>query len=90
MNEYWIVIENRTGKIICQCGDISDAIMMVSFDSLNRSYKRSRFLTDYVIDIELTVNKELPGQQGLPPSKINQLNPQRSKLPEGQQEPVVI
>ena len=30
MNEYWIVTENRTGKIIAHCGDINDAIMMVN------------------------------------------------------------
>jgi hypothetical protein len=69
MNEYWIVTENRTGRVICHCGDINDAIMMVALDYDNRSYKRSRFLTDYVIDINHKQIKELPGQLGLPAAK---------------------
>jgi hypothetical protein len=90
MNEYWIVTENKTGRIIAHCGDINDAIMMVSFDPQHRSYSRHRFLMDQVIDITSTTDKQLPGQQGLPAGKVEQLNPHREKLPEGQQEPVVV
>lgn len=90
MNEYWIVTENNTGRVIAHCGDINDAIMMVSFSPANRSYKRNRFIMDQVIDVSSTTDKQLPGQQGLPAGKVEQLNPHREKLPEGQQEPVVI
>jgi len=90
MNEYWIVTENKTGRIIAHCGDINDAIMMVSFDPQHRSYSRHRFLMDQVIDITSTTDKQLPGQQGLPVGKVEQLSPHREKLPEGQQEPVVV
>lgn len=90
MNEYWIVTENKSGKVICHCGDINDAIMMVSLDSSNRSYKRNRFLSDHVIDVESTTNKQLPGQQGLPAGKVEQINPHRERLPEGNQEPVIV
>jgi hypothetical protein len=83
MNEYWIVTENKTGRIIAHCGDINDAIMMVSFDSTNRSYSRQRFILDQVITVSSTTDKQLPGQIGLPA-------PQDLYIPEGQGEPVVV
>lgn len=69
MNEYWIVTENKTGKVICQCGDINDAIMMVSLQPNNRSYSRQRFILDQVITVTSTADKQLPGQVGLPAAK---------------------
>jgi hypothetical protein len=90
MNEYWIVTENNTGRAICQCGDINDAIMMVSFDDKNRSYKRHRFLMDQVVDITYKVDKQLPGQQGLPAGEVIRLSEYRERLPEGEGEPVII
>ena len=60
MNEYWIVTENKTGRVICHCSDINDAIMMVGFDPHNRSYSRHRFIMDQVIDITSTSQKQLP------------------------------
>lgn len=93
MNEYWIVTENRTGKIIAHCGDINDALMMVSFDPHNRSYSRHRFIMDQVIDITSTTDKQLPGQIGLPSAK-DQLPSielqQQVWLPAGQQQPVIV
>lgn len=90
MNEYWIVTENKTGRVIAHCGDINDAIMMVAFDSENRSYSRQRFIMDQVIDITSTTDKQLPGQIGLPAGKINQINPERIKLNQGKGEPVIV
>lgn len=90
MNEYWIVKDNKSGKIIANCGDINDAIMMVSFDPHYRTYSRHRFIVDQVIDITSTTDKQLPGQLGLPVGKVERLNSYREKLPEGQQKPVVI
>lgn len=90
MQEYWIVSETKTGKVISHCGDINDAIMLVGFDPENRSYKRSRFLKDQVIDVSSSTDKQLPGQIGLPEGKVEQLNSHQEKLPEGQQEPVVL
>ena len=60
MNEYWIVTENRSGKVIAHCGDINDAIMMVGLDPNHRSYSRHRFIMDQVIDITSTSQKKLP------------------------------
>ncbi len=88
MNEYWIVKENKTGKVIAHCGDINDAIMMVSLDSNNRSYSRHRFLSDLVIDVTSITDKQLPGQIGLPAGKVEQLNSYKEKLPEGQEVPL--
>jgi hypothetical protein len=93
MNEYWIVTENKTGRIIAYCGDINDAIMMVAFDSENRSYSRQRFILDQVITVTSTTDKQLPGQIGLPAAK-EQLPPielqQQVWLPEDREEPVIV
>ena len=93
MNEYWIVKERNTGKVIAHCGDINDAIMMAEMDANNRSYSRHRFLMDQVIDVTSKTDKQLPGQVGLPAAQEElpfvELQ-QQIWLPEGQQEPVVI
>jgi len=90
MNEYWIVTNNKTGKVISHCGDINDAIMMVGFDPHNRSYTRHRFIMDQVIDITSTTDKQLPGQIGLPAGKVQHLRPYVEKLSEGEGEPVIV
>lgn len=90
ISEYWIVVDKRTGKVIAQCGDISDAIMMVSFDSNNRHYQRQRFLLDQVIDITSTTDKQLPGQIGLPSGKTNALESKKNILPQNEQQPIII
>jgi hypothetical protein len=64
--------------------------MMVSFDPVNRFYRRNRVLMDQVIDVTSITDKQLPGQQGLPFGKVEQLNSHKEKLPEGQQEPIVV
>jgi len=83
MNEYWIVTENKTGRVIADCGDINDAIMMVGFDSVYRSYSCQRFILDQVITVTSTTDKQLPGQIGLPAV-------QDLYIPEGLGEPIVI
>lgn len=83
MNEYWVVIENKTGKVIAHCGDINDAIMMVSFNPNQRSYSRYRFILDQVIDVSATTDKQLPGQIGLPPAE-------ELFISEGQGNPVIV
>jgi len=90
MNEYWIVTENRTGRVICHCANINDAMMMVSFDPEKRTYSRNRVLMDQVIDISSTTDKQLPGQIGLPAGKVEVLNSSQIKLPERQEDPFKI
>jgi hypothetical protein len=89
MNDYWVVIENTTGKVVAHCGDERDAIMMILLKP-NRIYKKQKFINDQVITVTTTTYRQLPGQQGLPPGKIEQLNPYKESLPEGKQEPVKI
>jgi hypothetical protein len=93
MNEYWIVTENKTGRIIAHCGNINDAIMMVGMDSANRSYSRQRFILDQVITVTSTTDKQLPGQVGLPAAKEElpfiELQ-QQIWLPEGKQKPIKV
>ena len=83
MNEYWIVKDRKSGRVIAHCGDINDAMMMVGFDPDNRSYARHRFIMDQVIDVTSTTDKQLPGQIGLPAS-------QDFYIPEGQGQPVYV
>lgn len=93
MNEYWIITNKQTGRVICQCADINDAVMMVSFDSQNRTYSRKRFLLDQIIDVTSITDKQLPGQIGLPAAQEElpfvELQ-QQVWLPENHQKPVVV
>ena len=97
--DYFSVIETKTGRKILDCGEEQDARAMVAFDPGNRSYMRNKFLMGQVIDIEMpkalptneiTINTK-PYQEHQDEwmvEKINQL-PQ-IKLPESQQEPFVV
>ena len=95
-DEYFSVINKRTGKKLLDCGEEMDALAMVAFDPQNRTITKNKFLMGQVIDIEMP--KSLPTseifidpktyqdhQDTWVVEKINQL-PQ-IKLPEGQQEP---
>jgi len=94
--DYFSVIETKTGRKIMDCGDEQDALTMVALDSHNRTYTRNKFLMGPVFDIEMP--KALPTNEitiDTKPyqdhqtewmiEKINQL-PQ-IKLPDRQQEP---
>lgn len=93
MNDYWVVTEKSTGRVIAHCGDERDARMMFEFDTNNRSYRKQKFIMDQVIDITSTVDKQLPGQQGLP-AAVEELPPvelqQQVWLPEGEGVPIVV
>jgi hypothetical protein len=97
--DYFSVIETKTGRKILDCGEEQDALAMVAFDPANRSILRNKFLMGQVIDVvmpkalptnEIAINTK-PYQEHQDEwmvEKINQL-PQ-IKLPEGQQKPVVV
>lgn len=90
MRDYWVVIDTKTGKTIANCGEEKDAMMMVSFNQNNRTYIRKQFLLDQVIDVSSTVDKQLPGQLGLPEVK-EQLNASEYySLPQNESNPVII
>lgn len=56
--DYFSVIETKTGRKICDCAEESDALMMVSFDPQNRTITRNKFMMSQVVDIEMP--KALP------------------------------
>jgi K+/H+ antiporter YhaU regulatory subunit KhtT len=70
MNEYWVVTDKTTGRVIAHCGEEIDALLMVSLDKDKRTYRKQKFIMDQVIDITSETDKQLPGQQGLPAAKI--------------------
>ena len=97
--DYFSVIDKRTGRKIVDCGEELDALVMVSFDPQNRTITRNKFMMGQVVDIEMP--KALPTneivintepykqhQEDWMVEKLNQL-PQ-IKLPEGQQQPVIV
>ena len=56
--DYFSVIEIKTGRKICDCAEHEDALMMVSFDPSNRTITKNNFLMGQVVDIEIP--KQLP------------------------------
>jgi hypothetical protein len=98
--DYFSVIETRTGRKIADCGEETDALALVAFDPANRTYTRNKFLMGQVIDVVMP--KSLPtteivqggvGSSWQPPIATGANGPgplPQIKLPEGQQEPFVV
>jgi hypothetical protein len=87
---YFSVIETKTGRKICDCADESDALMMVLFDPHNRTITKNQFLMGQVIDIQMP--KALPTTEVVPVKKQppQKLKQHQHKLPESELEPVKI
>ena len=92
--EYFSVIETRTGRKIADCGEENDALLMVSFDPKNRTITKNKFLMGPVVDIEIP--KQLPTTEVVAVHDVStekieiysdNILPQ-IKLPEGQGIPV--
>ena len=88
--DYFSVIETKTGRKICDCADEIDALMMVSFDSQNRTITRNQFLMGQVVDIQMP--KALPTTEVVPVQKQQpkKLKEHQNKLPESELEPVKV
>jgi len=92
--DYFSVIDKRTGRKIVDCGDELDALYMVSMDPQNRTITKNKFLMGQVIDVQMP--KALPTNEivvnmdgGVGGSwRVEEL-PQ-IKLPEGQGKPVLV
>ena len=56
--EYFSVLDKKTGKKLLDCGAEEDAMLMVSMDPQNRTYTKNKFLMGQVVDIEIP--KSLP------------------------------
>lgn len=96
-DEYFTVIDKKTGRKIVDCGEESDALVMVSFDPQNRTYTRNHFLMGQVVDVEIP--KELPTsnivitntkENGCAPRKEQLLDAGLIGLPEGEGQPVIV
>lgn len=95
--DYFSVINKKTGKKILDCGEEVDALSMVALDPQNRTYTRNKFLMGPVVDIEipkaLPTNEIVVNMDGgvggswevKEPEKLPQI-----KLPESQAEPVRV
>lgn len=92
--DYYSVINKKTGIKIADCAQQEDALLMVSFDPQNRTITTNKFLMGQVVDVvmpkalptsEIVVNMDGGSWRVEEPEKLPQI-----KLPEGQQEPVVI
>jgi hypothetical protein len=90
MYDYWIVIENKTGRVIAHCGDEIDAMMLVGFDKDKRSYRKQKFIMDQVITVASTTDKQLPGQVGLPPGTYKIEDRKIYKLEESDLQEVIV
>ena len=96
-DEYFSVIDKRTGRKIADCGDELDALHLVSFDSNHRTITHNKFLMSPVVDVEipkaLPTNEIVVNMDGgvggswevREPEKLPQIG-----LPEGLGEPVVV
>ena len=93
--DYFSVIETRTGRKIVDCAEEVDALMMVSFDPQNRTITRNKFMMGQVVDIEMP--KALPTtnitatstqENGCAPRKEQLLDAGVLRLPEDQRVPV--
>ena len=88
--DYFSVIETKTGRKICDCADELDALMMVSFDPHNRTITRNQFLMGQVVDIQIP--KALPTTEIVPVEKPQpkKLKEYRNKLPQSELEPLKL
>jgi hypothetical protein len=90
--EYFSVLNKKTGKKLLDCGDEQDALAMVAFDPENRTYTRNKFLMGPVVDVEipkaLPTNEIVVNMDGGVGGSWEVREPE--KLPEGLGEPVVV
>jgi len=87
--DYFSVVEKRTGRKIADCGEFSDAKMLMHMDPQTRQVVKNKFLMGQVIDVEMP--------KALPTTNIAVSNVQeyathqeqlgQIKLPDRQQEP---
>jgi hypothetical protein len=99
--EYFSVIDRRTGRKIVDCAEYSDAMMMFDIDPHNRQITRNKFLMGQVVDVvmpkalptsEIVVNMDggVGGSWKVETTTGNGPGLPQIKLPEGQGQPVVV
>lgn len=92
--EYYSVLDKKTGKKLLDCGAEEDALQMVSVDPQNRTYTKNKYLMGQVIDIEipkaLPTNEIVVNMDGGVGGSWEVKDLPQIKLPEGQGEPVRV
>jgi hypothetical protein len=99
--EYFSVLDKKTGRKLLDCGEESDALAMVSFAPENRTYTRNKFLMGPVVDVEIpkalpTSNLSGPVYEKARQEYLESMYPDVPEdgsplvLPESQAEPVVV
>lgn len=95
--DYFSVIEIKTGRKIADCGEEIDALMMVSFDPQNRTITKNKFMMGQVVDIEIpkalpTTNIAVTNTQenGCAPRKEQLLDAGVTRLPQSEAVPFVV
>lgn len=99
--DYFSVIDRRTGRKIVDCAEYSDAMMMFDIDPHNRQITRNKFLMGQVVDVvmpkalptsEIVVNMDggVGGSWRVETTTGNGPGLPQIKLPDRQQEPVII
>ena len=95
--DYFSVIEIKTGRKIVDCGEEADALAMIALDPQNRTITRNKFMMGPVVDIEMP--KALPTtnitatntqENGCAPRKEQLLDAGIIRLPEGEGKPVIV
>jgi len=96
--DYYSVINKKTGIKIADCAQQEDALLMVSFDPQNRIITRNKFLMGQVVDVvmpkalptsEIVVNMDggVGGSWRVETTTGNGPGLPQIKLPDRQQEP---
>jgi hypothetical protein len=92
--DYFSVIDKRTGRKIVDCGDELDALYMVSMDSQNRTITKNKFLMGQVVDVvmpkALPTNEIVVNMDGGVGGSWEVKDLPQIKLPEGEGEPVRV
>jgi len=95
--DYFSVLDKKTGRKLLDCGDELDALAMVAMDPQNRTYTRNQFLMGRVVDVQMP--KALPTSEivvnmdgGVGGSwEVREPEPlPQIKLPDRQAEPVRV
>jgi len=95
--DYFSVLDKKTGRKLLDCGEELDALAMVAMDPQNRTYTRNQFLMGQVVDVQMP--KALPTSEivvnmdgGVGGSwEVREPQPlPQIKLPDRQAEPVRV
>jgi len=95
--EYFSVLDKKTGRKLLDCGDELDALAMVAMDPQNRTYTRNQFLMGQVVDVQmpkaLPTNEVVVNMDGGVGGSWEVREPQplpQIKLPDRQAEPIKV